>query len=296
VSAAPSADGAPQSSDGGDGAAERTFFVLTLDDVRLEVDAARGGRVTALRLGERNLLSGAEVDPINYGSTLWTSPQSAWGWPPVEEIDSAPYSAALEGEAIVMSGPASALLGVSIEKRVSASRERGAFVLAYRLVSHAAGPVHVAPWEVTRVQPNGLTFFATGAGIYAPSDLPARDDGSITWVHHDAAVIAGHQKLFADAGEGWIAHVDGDALFVKSFDLVPRAAHAPGEAQIEIYASSMHRYVEVEQQGACETLAPGGALEWRVEWRVRRLPEALPREVGSAALARFARDVAAGRA
>jgi hypothetical protein len=276
--------------------AERSYFVLTLDDVRLEVDAARGGRVTALRLGERNLLSGAEVDPINYGSTLWTSPQSAWGWPPVEEIDSAPYVGALEGEAIVLRGPASAQLGVAIEKRIEADRARRAFVLGYRVVSHASGLVRVAPWEVTRVQPNGLTFFAAGAGIYAPSDLPARDVGDVTWVHHDAAVIAGHQKLYADAGEGWIAHADGDALFVKTFDLVPRAAHAPGEAQIEIYASSLHRYVEVEQQGACEALAPGGALEWRVEWRVRRLPESLPREVGSAALVRFAREVAAGNA
>ena len=31
--------------------------VLAWDDVRLEVDAAIGGRVTALRLGGRNLLS-----------------------------------------------------------------------------------------------------------------------------------------------------------------------------------------------------------------------------------------------
>ena len=276
--------------------AERSYFVLTLDDVRLEVDAAHGGRVTALRLGERNLLSGAEVDHINYGSTLWTSPQSAWGWPPVEELDSAPYAGALEGEAVVLRGPASPLLGVALEKRIEVDRARQAFALTYRVVSHAPGLVRVAPWEVTRVLPNGLTFFATGAGTYPPSDLPARDVGGVTWVHHDAAVIAGHQKLYADAGEGWIAHADGDALFVKTFALVPRAAQAPGEAQVEIYASSLHRYVEVEQQGACEALAPGGAREWRVEWRVRRLPEALPREVGSAALVRFAREVAAGNA
>jgi len=281
-----------------EGGPARTFFVLTLDDARLELDAARGGRVTALYMGERNLLSGAEVDAVNYGSTFWTSPQSAWGWPPVEEIDSAPYVAALDGEAVELQGPASAALGVAVGKRVQVDRALGAFVLAYRVVSHAAEPVRVAPWEVTRVRPNGLTFFATGGGTFAPSDLPARADGGVTWVHHDAAVIAGHQKLYADAGEGWVAHVDGDALFVKTFGLVPRAAHAPGEAQVEIYASSHHRYVEVEQQGAYETLAPGGALEWRVEWRVRRLPAELAREATApgAALVRLARAVAAGAA
>ena len=285
MSAAPEGDGA-----------ERTFFVLTLDDVRLELDAAHGGRVTALRLGDRNLLSGAEVDAINYGSTFWTSPQSAWGWPPVVELDSAPYVGALDGEAVVLRGPASPALGVSVDKRVEIDRARGAFVLSYGIVNHAVTPVRVAPWEVTRVQPNGLTFFATGAGTYAPSDLPAREQGGVTWVHHDAAVILGHQKLFADTAEGWVAHLDGDALFVKSFALAPRAQHAPGEAQIEIYASSMHRYVEVEQQGACQTLEPGGALAWRVEWRVRRVPGDLDRALGSAALARLARAVAAGGA
>jgi hypothetical protein len=282
VSAAPESDGG-----------ERAFFVLTLDDVRLEIDASRGGRVTALRLGERNLLSGAEVDHINYGSTFWTSPQAAWGWPPLEEIDSAPYAASLEGEAVVLRGPACAALGVAVEKRIEVDRARRAFTLVYRVVCCGGEAVRVAPWEVTRVQPNGLTFFAAGAR-YAPGDLPARDVGGVTWVHHDAAVIAGHQKLYSEAGEGWIAHVDGDALFVKTFDLVPRAAQAPGEAQVEIYASSLHRYVEVEQQGACETLAPGAALAWRVEWRVRRLPAELSRALGSEALVRYARAVACG--
>jgi hypothetical protein len=285
VSAAVDADGA-----------ERTLFVLTLDEARLEVDAARGGRVTALRLDERNLLSGAEVDAINYGSTFWTSPQSAWGWPPVGEIDSAPYAGTLDGEVIVLRGPLSPALGVSVEKRLEVDRARRAFALSYQVVNHADVPVLIAPWEVTRVRPNGLTFFATGAGTYAPSDLPSRELGGVTWVHHDATVIAGHQKLYADAGEGWVAHVDGDALFVKSFARVPRAAHAPGEAQIEIYASSLHRYVEVEQQGACETLPPGGGLAWRVEWRLRRLPVAFAREIGDAGLVRLARAVAAGAA
>jgi hypothetical protein len=144
---------------------------------------------------------------------------------------------------------------------------------------------------VTRVQPNGLTFFVTGGGPYEPSDLPARELDGVTWVHHDQAVIRGHQKLFADTPEGWIAHVDGDALFVKSFPHVARDAQAPGESQVEIYASSLHRYVEVEQQGAYEELPQGGSRTWRVEWRVRRLPVGVPRELGSLDLVRYVRGV-----
>ena len=67
--------------------------VLAWDDVSFEVDARTGGRVTALRLGGRNLLTGPEIDAGNFGSTFWTSPQSAWGWPPVPEVDHHEYRA-----------------------------------------------------------------------------------------------------------------------------------------------------------------------------------------------------------
>ena len=38
--------------------------VLAWDDVSFEVDARTGGRVTALRLGGRNLLTGPEIDEL----------------------------------------------------------------------------------------------------------------------------------------------------------------------------------------------------------------------------------------
>jgi hypothetical protein len=273
--------------------AEGSTFALTISDVRLEIDAERGGRVMSLALAGRNLLSGPEIDIINYGSTFWTSPQSDWGWPPVAEIDSAPFAGSIDGEAVVTRGPTCAGLGVSVDKRFEADRARRAFVLTYTIVNRGDAPVRAAPWEVTRVQPNGLTFFATGGGPYEPSDLPARELDGVTWVHHDQAVIRGHQKLFADTPEGWIAHLDGDALFVKTFPHVTRPHQAPGEAQVEIYASSLHRYVEVEQQGAYAEIPAGGSVEWRVEWRVRRLPVSVPRALGSGELVRFVRAVIA---
>src|SRR5579862_7847408 len=100
--------------------------VLAWDDVSFEVDARTGGRVTALRLAGRNLLTGPEVDAGNFGSTFWTSPQSSWGWPPVPEVDHAEYRAAIEGSAIVMRSARSPHLGVEIEKVFSADRARGA--------------------------------------------------------------------------------------------------------------------------------------------------------------------------
>ena len=83
---------------------------------------------------------------------------------------------------------------------------------------------------------------------------------------------------------------------MKTFAAVPREAHAPGEAQIEIYASPAHTYVEVEAQGAYETVAPGEALTWQVVWLARRLPPKLPVGVGSEALLAHVRALVAADA
>ena len=272
--------------------------VLAWDDVSFEVDARTGGRVTALRLDGRNLLTGPEIDAGNFGSTFWTSPQSAWGWPPVPEVDHHEYRASIEESAIVMRSAPSASLGVEIEKRFAADRARGALLFEYRIHNLGALPIQTAPWQITRVGPGGLTFYPSGEGAFPPSNLGVQDALGATWYDYDKASITEHQKHFADGREGWLAHVDRDALLVKTFPAVPRAAHAPGEAQIEIYASPAHTYVEVEAQGAYETVEPGGALTWQVVWLARRLPEILPISVGSEALlahvrALVAADVAA---
>ena len=269
---------------------------LALDDgTRLEIDPARGGRITGLWFEGRNLLTGADVDPINYGSTFWTSPQSQWGWPPVFEIDGAPYATKPVDDGFALLGPKSDALGVSVGKRFEVIRGRRAFRLQYAIINHAATEARLSPWQVTRVRPGGLTFFATGGGTLAHSDLPVRDEGGVTWLYHDAVVLRGHQKVYADTPQGWLAHVDGDALFVKTFESIPGAAYAPGEAHIELYASAGHRYLELEVQGSYETIAPGTPRPWTVAWRVRRVPAGVPREAGSAALVDLVRAVILGQ-
>ena len=123
--------------------------------------------------------------------------------------------------------------------------------------------MQLAAWQITRVPPGGLSLFPTGAGVdppCPPSNLAVREAMGVTWYAYDGAAVTDHQKLFADGREGWLAHVDGDAVLVKTFAIVPRAAQAPGEAQIEIYANPSLTYVEIEAQGPYETIAPGAAL------------------------------------
>jgi hypothetical protein len=111
----------------------------------------------------------------------------------------------------------------------------------------------------------------------------------VAWFSYNAAAITADQKLFADGQEGWIAHVDGDLLLVKSFADTQPAQAAPGEAEIEIYANAGHSYVEVENQGAYVNLAPGTSTTWTVRWNLRKLD--LAATPGSAALLALVRSM-----
>jgi hypothetical protein len=94
------------------------------------------------------------------------------------------------------------------------------------------------------------------------------------WFVHGGRDDARKGKLFADGEEGWLAHVDGDLLFVKVFPEVSRERQAPGEGEVEIYVDPAGEFVEVEQQGPYEEIAPGGELRWACRWALERLEPA----------------------
>jgi len=273
----------------------------------LEVDAAIGARVTACALGEANLLIGPEVNELNFGSTFWTSPQAQWGWPPEREVDSDRYAVSGAGTELAFVGRPGGALGIAVSKRfVVEARDDGdgggdgnggGFTAHYTMENRSDRARTVAPWEISRHPPGGLTFFPLGGGgILPPTSLGVRQVGGLAWFAYDAAAITDHQKLFADGAEGWIAHVDVGRrlMLVKCYPDVPRERQAPGEAEIEVYADPRHSYVEVEEQGPYEALAPGARSTWSVTWRLRRLPAGVSAAAGDARLVALARALASG--
>jgi hypothetical protein len=106
----------------------------------------------------------------------------------------------------------------------------------------------------------------------------------VRWYKHDPSAEQ-PPKFFSD-GRGWIAHAAGDLLLIKSFPDITAAQSPAGESEIEIYADP--KYVEVENQGAVQTLAPGDSLHWTVRWYARKL--AAPAIVGSAELVAYVQN------
>ncbi len=248
---------------GGDGR-----YTLRGDDLTLEVDPRTGGRVTSFRLRGAEALSGPDVHPTNWGSTLWTSPQSAWGWPPPREFDDVAHSAEIDGDALALRGPTCAAVGVSLGKRFSLDIEGRAVLIEYSAENRGPAARALALWEVSRVPKGGLTFFPTGEGTHGT--LPLEVAGGGTWyLHRPETLTADGSKSSGDGTGGFIAHAGGGLLFVKSFDDLGPEEQAPGEGEVEIYGNT--RYVEVEVQGPYVTLAPGSSTRWSVRWTLREL-------------------------
>jgi hypothetical protein len=275
-----------------------TVYTFTAGNLVFAVDAAKAGRIVTFSLAGRNILTAAKnSQDNNWGSTFWPSPQSAWNWPPPAELDPNPYTASLSGAVLTMASQTFAALGLSVTKQFSVDASMGVVTIQYGLVNHGTQPLSVAPWEISRVAAGGLTFFPMGDG--SPSKgmqdlLNLQMSGGAAWFAYDASAITNDQKVFADGHEGWIAHVGGNLLLVKVFSDTPAAQAAPGEAEIEIYTDAGHSYIEVENQGAYVSVAPGATSTWTVRWFLRQLDASVSVLPGSAELLRLVRELIKG--
>lgn len=255
----------------------------------LEIDAGQGARVVSFERDGVNVLRTLDRSTgfLNGGSTLWTSPQSAWSWPPLHAHDEAPYRARIEGSALITDGDAADLSGtrVAIGKRFELDGAAEVVRITYSLHNAGQAAAMLAPWEVSRHPTGGLTFFE---GSAPRGDFPAMAIGEHLWLPYDALWTGTDGKLFADA-TGWLAHVQDGLLIVRSWQDVDAAAQAPGEAEVEIYYAA--GYVELEAQGPHGELQPGARSEWSVQWRIVTLPAGIDLSPGSAALVELARSL-----
>jgi hypothetical protein len=283
---------------------EGDLYTLTLGDLKMVVDGAKGARITEFSLRGTNVLVTRDQSHDNFGSTYWPSPQSIWCaaggscWPPPGAIDGGTYTGVIDDAAhsIQLVSAEQSIAGiagsaVTVTKQLSPVPGSGAVDVTYTLAN--ASPtdmISLAPWQVSRVATGGLTFFGPGSGpvTYAPStssNFTVNETAGALWylsepVTHDS-------KAFAD-GTGWIAQVTPDRLlYLVSYPDSEPADGAPGEAEIELYTNSSDVYVEFEQQGALATIAPGTSLTWTVRWKLRRVPAGTTVAPGDAALASF---------
>lgn len=272
-------------------------YSLSFGSTYFEVDAALGGRITSFKAAGQELLADAATTGQEYywGSTFWPSPQN-WALPPIgtdtiATIDNQPYTPKLENGVLTLTSALNtAPPAIVLTKKFSADVAKEAVIIEYTMTNGGTKPVAVAPWEVTRVAGGGISFYPeASAPVLHDQNLvlpPTTLEAGARWFKHDVSVTAA-TKFFADGKDGWVAHAAGDLLLIKTFPDISAAQSPPGESEIEIYA--VPKYVEVEQQGAVETLAVGASsAHWTVRWYARKL--AAPAAVGSAELVTYVQN------
>ena len=261
------------------------LWTLGFGNITFQADADVAGRIITFSIDGVNLLTDSSVDGLNYGSSFWLSPQN-WPWPPPASFNTSPYSARLEGNVIVMDA-SDDYNGLRVTKRFWANEANQVVTIEYILTNDGGGNAQVAPWEVTRVYPGGLSFFPQGPGGVVDSGrtaLTMTTSDSVRWYTYSSAITTDH-KSNEDGAEGWLAHISCGAgleaacgrtgqspVFIKAFLDIPASSFAPGEADIEIYANGGNTYIELENQGAYETIPPGGSISMTVHWYLRYLP------------------------
>jgi hypothetical protein len=265
---------------------------MELGPYAVEVDADDGGRIVEFSLDGKNALATREDSPVAYGTSFWPSPQSDWDWPPPPELDRLPWTAAVEKDTLVLASSTNAALGLDATARIRFDRANESLLILYTLSNRGSSPRRVAPWQNSRVRPGGLTFYPSNGPTLPPSTLELPLIDGVAWLLHDPKTMTENRKSFADGAEGLLAHVAGDLLFVKTWLDVPREEQAPGEAEIELYVDKTGLFVEVEQQGPYEELAPGASLVWVTGWLIERLDPSVRVEPGSPSLLEAARRLA----
>jgi hypothetical protein len=306
------ADGGGQvHSDGGADAAGDAAAGLTLPIVRGDLDVlevgplsfsinpSKGARITSFKLDSDELLTDATANPQFFGSTLWTSPASDWVVPgtfvPPTIVDSDPYTTTVSADGVITatSGPSTAnTKRFVITKVFHADLAKNAIVIDYKITNMGTAAFRLSHWEVTRVFPNGLMFFPSGAAPkvdFLMQLVQVTQAQGYTWYDNTTHMMGrGESKAGADSPGGFIAqvapHTKGDLLFIKAFKAITTAAEPPGHYPIEFYCNDPHTYVEIEDHSSYDSIAPNMTYTQTVTWYLRRLPLGTARTAGSAAL------------
>ncbi len=232
-----------------------------------------GGRIISYKMAEKEILTQAS-EHENFGSTLWTAPQSDWGWPPFAVLDEQEYQVEANGSQLKMTSKPDPKSGLQMIKTWSVvGKEK--ILIDYQIKNSSDIPKSVGAWDVSRVPCGGLAFFPNGDEGKVPEsnlkiDLQKK---GINWIAIDKKPIEDHRKLFSAAKEGWLAYALDGLLFVKQFPDTKPENYSPEQGEVEIYINKEKSYIELENHGPYTTLKPGESLSYTEHWYLISIPE-----------------------
>jgi hypothetical protein len=286
-------------------------YVLEFGKTKLVVDPAHGARISEFSLDGTNILTGPTANAMYWGSTFWSAPESEWlptGIIPAYDTGAFTMSVGADST-ISAAGPTSMIANnmktVAVNKTFAADLAKGAIAITYSLTNKGANTFTLGHWEVTRVPPDGLTFFPVGTGnpvnnVGMISTCCLTTMNGIAWIDNSkyappSSAATNYSKYSIDGKDGWVAHVikdaAGDLLLVKTFKDIPQGMAGAGHGEVEIYFDPARKYVEVEDHHEQSSFTAGAKLDWPVRWYLRRLPASVTRMAGNQALIDYVQNL-----
>jgi hypothetical protein len=251
-----------------------SLYVFKLGDLEVKIDALHAGKIASVRLDSNEFLIQSSVNPDNWGNSLWPSPQSLWGWPPSKQLDKLAYRVVSNDSILILESQKDSLLNITFKKSYQLLNDKQ-LKIVYTISNLSSDTIKIAPWEITRVAPGGITLWPQGDTAKRGDLKPfIQTSNNICWFNYPTGKIpAGVPKLFADGDQGWLAQFKGGYLLVKQFENVAIENQAKDEAEIELYANPDGTYIEIEQQGKYVNLAPKQSIHYQVIWKILKTPK-----------------------
>lgn len=234
-------------------------------------------------IGERNVLwlaapgAGLNAGWANHGGDkIWTSPQSAWGWPPEAAHDGLPHDLTLVGDHVILTSGLSPTTGVQIRRTIRLVPGRAEAVMTNELINRGAWTLHTAPWQVTQVDDPPTVVMP----IYPSPQQPKGwydYESNLNDLHErigDTLHLRRDGKTFRKYGAGHPSNqLEArwpDVIFRMSAPFVPGGDYPDSGSAQQVYLSGSDTYIELELTGPLEPLAPGAKLTLEVTWRLER--------------------------
>ncbi len=212
---------------------------------------------------------------IRGGHRLWVAPEGEVSY----ALDNSPVRHEQTANGVRLENDPVAPWGLRKILTLSLAEDSSGVTLRHQVVNESDRPVEIATWGLTVMAPGGLEIIPVPPLGEHPRDLlPKRL--IVPWPYTDLTdprlrlgwkFITLRQtsdrpstKLGLAHREKWVAYLNKDTLFVKSFDYEEGAAYPDLGCNFETYTNE--EMLEIESLGALRTLQPGEAAEHTERW------------------------------